>query len=146
MTILLIGYLNTNLFQVKRHPVPPLCHPKENYPITLTRHSFFSEKWTVQCVHYVPVWDTRTVKAMPPIPILSARAAPVMVPSELDSFLEGFSITRSKFFSDKAEKVKMLLTFMYKFQMWWFLLFGCENLSYKLKCLSKMGQYIFYLM
>jgi len=66
----------------------------------------------------------------------------MMVPSELDSFVEG------KFLSDNAEKVKMMQTFskffypLYKFQLWWFLLFGCENLSFKL-CLSKIGQYIF---
>jgi hypothetical protein len=48
---------------------------------------------------------------MSPIPILAARAAPVMVPGELDSLLEGFSITRGKFLSDNAEKVKMLQMF-----------------------------------
>jgi hypothetical protein len=87
-------YLNTNLFQVKRHPVPPLRHPKKNCAMALTRRSFAAEKWTVrvQCGHCVQVSDTRTVTAMSPIPVLAARAAPVMVPtgSQLDSFLEGF--------------------------------------------------------
>jgi hypothetical protein len=73
------------------------------------------------------VSDTRTVTAMSPIPILAAWAAPVIVPSEVDSFLEGFSITRNKFLSENAERVKMvqtfskfsypLLTIMYKFQL-----------------------------
>jgi hypothetical protein len=38
-------------------------------------------------------------------------SVPVMVPGELDSLLEGFSITRGKFLSDNAEKVKMLQMF-----------------------------------
>ena len=77
-------------------------------------------------MHCVQVSDIRTVTPMS-LPILAARAAPVMVTGELDSLLEGFSITRRKFLSDNTGKVKMLqmfskfsyplLTVMYKFQL-----------------------------
>ncbi len=59
----------------------------------------------------VQVSDTRTVTPMSPVPILAVRAAPVMVTDELDSLLEGFSITRRKFLSDNTGKVKMLQVF-----------------------------------
>ncbi len=64
-------------------------------------------------MHCVQMSDTKTVTPMSPNSILAARAAPVlvMVPGELDSLLEGFSITRRKFLSENAEKVKMLQMF-----------------------------------
>ncbi len=73
LTFLLIVYLNTNLFQVKRNPVPPLCHPKQNCAMAHIRRTFAAEKWTVQYMLCVQMSDTRTVTAMSPIPILAAK-------------------------------------------------------------------------
>ncbi len=78
--------------------------------MALTRRSSAAEKLTVQSVHCAGVRH-QNCDADVTNSHLAAGAAPVMVTGELDSLLEGFSITRRKFLSDNAGKVKMLQMF-----------------------------------